>query len=50
MKLDFDFKRPLEIKAIYTAPLKEADSKGVAMPKVTMLKRQLEFIQDHYLK
>jgi len=50
MKLDFDFKRPLEIGAIYSAPLSEARSKGFDMPKVSMLEQQLRFIQDSYLK
>lgn len=48
MKLDFDFKRPLEIGAIYSAPLAEARSKGYDMPKVAMLEQQLQFIQDNY--
>ena len=50
MKLDFDFKRPLEIEAIYSAPLTEARCKGFDMPKVMMLEQQLRFIQDSYLK
>ena len=50
MKLDFDLKRPLEIGAIYSAPLAEAHSMGFDMPKVTMLEQQLRFIQDSYLK
>ncbi len=49
MKLDFDNKRPLEIGAIYSAPLAEAQSRGFHMPKVTMLEKQLRFIQDSYL-
>jgi 2-dehydropantoate 2-reductase len=50
MKLDFDFKRPLEIGAIYSAPLAEASRHGIKMPKVAMLEQQLHFIQDSYLK
>ena len=50
MKLDFDFKRPLEIEAIYSAPLAEARQAGYDMPKVAMLEQQLSFIQDGYLK
>jgi 2-dehydropantoate 2-reductase len=50
MKLDFDFKRPMEIEAIYSAPLAEAHSKGFDMHKVAMLVQQLRFIQDSYLK
>jgi 2-dehydropantoate 2-reductase len=50
MMLDFLFKRPLEIEAIYSATLAEARSKGFKMPKVKMLEQQLLFIQDSYLK
>lgn len=50
MKLDYDFKRPLEIAAIYSEPMNAAQSAGFAMPKVTMLEQQLHFIQDGYLK
>jgi 2-dehydropantoate 2-reductase len=50
MKLDYDFKRPLEIGAIYSAPLAEASLAGFDMPKVRMLEQQLHFIQDSYLK
>ena len=50
MKLDFDFKRPLEIRAIYSSPLAEARSHGFEMKKVSMLEQQLQFIQDSYLK
>jgi 2-dehydropantoate 2-reductase len=50
MKLDFDYKRPLEIEAIYSAPISEAGRYGFAMPKVAMLEQQLKFIQDNYLK
>jgi len=48
MKLDFDFKRPLEIDAIYTAPLQAAEKAGYDMPKVRMLEQQLRFIQNSY--
>jgi 2-dehydropantoate 2-reductase len=49
MRLDFDFKRPLEIDAIYTAPLEAAEKAGFEMPKVRMLEQQLRFIQQTYL-
>jgi 2-dehydropantoate 2-reductase len=49
MMLDFQFKRPLEIEAIYSAPLAEAGRNGFNMPKVAMLASQLRFIQDNYL-
>ena len=46
MKLDYDFKRPLEIQAIYSAPLAEANRHGYEMPKIKMLEQQLTFIMD----
>lgn len=49
MKLDFDFKRPLEIDAIYKAPLDAAEKAGFDMPKVRMLEHQLRYIQSTYL-
>jgi len=49
MKLDFDFKRPLEIHAIYSAPLEEAKKNGFDMAKVNMLEKELFFIQNSYL-
>lgn len=50
MKLDYDNKRQLEIKAIYSNPIASALSAGFDMPKVKMLEQQLGFIQDGYLK
>jgi len=50
MKLDFDFKRPLEIDAIYSEPLAAAHRAGYEMPKVAMLEQQLHFIEDGYSK
>jgi len=49
MKLDFDFKRPMEIDAIYSAPLEAAQKAGFNMPKVRMLEQQLRLIQSRYL-
>ncbi|GAT62109.1 putative 2-dehydropantoate 2-reductase [Paludibacter jiangxiensis] len=45
MKLDFDFKRPMEIEYIYSRPVKAAMEAGYAMKKVAMLESQLRFIQ-----
>lgn len=50
MRLDFDNKRPMEIDAIYSAPLKAAEKAGFKMPKVKMLEQQLRFIQRCYIK
>lgn len=49
MKLDYDFKRPLEIEAIYSNPLKAAKTVGISMPKTQMLEQQLHYIQSTYL-
>jgi len=48
MKLDYDNQRPLEIKAIYSNPLKAAYLAGCNMPKVRMLEQQLLFIMETY--
>ena len=44
MKLDFDNRRPMEIKAIYSNPLAEAARHGFQMTRVAMLEKQLQFI------
>lgn len=49
MRLDFDYKRPMEIDAIYTATLDAGLKAGCDMPKVRMLEQQLRFIQHTYL-
>lgn len=46
MKLDYDFKRLMEIEAIYTSPIRTALEAGYKMNKVTMLEKQLRFIQE----
>jgi 2-dehydropantoate 2-reductase len=48
MKLDYDFRRPMEIEAIYSRPLEAARAAGVDMPKVAMLENQLRFIESTY--
>lgn len=48
MKLDYDNRRQLEIKAIYSNPLKTAGLAGCDMPKVRMLEQQLQFIMESY--
>lgn len=50
MKLDFDSRRPLEIDYIYTRPVVEAGNAGYEMSRVSMLEKQLRFIQDQYIK
>ena len=49
MKLDFDFRRPMEIPYLYSRPIAEARRAGYNMPKLAMLEAELLFIQSHYL-
>ncbi|MGN0280960.1 MAG: 2-dehydropantoate 2-reductase [Prevotella sp.] len=46
MKLDFDFRRPMEIEYLYTRPLAEARNAGFHMHKLEMLEQELRFIED----
>jgi len=45
MKLDYDFHRPMEIEYIYSKPIQTARNAGFEMHKVSMLEKQLRFIQ-----
>lgn len=49
MKLDYDYKRPLEISYIYTRPIYEAKKNGYEMVRVSMLEKQLKFIESQYI-
>lgn len=46
MKLDFDFKRPMEIEYLYTRPIAEAKKVGFEIPKLAMLEAELKFIEE----
>ena len=46
MKLDYDFRRPMEIQHMYSNPVKEALKNGYHMKKVEMLEQQLWFIEN----
>lgn len=48
MKLDYDFRRPMEIEYIYSRPIQTARAAGFEMHKVAMLEKQLRFIQSNY--
>jgi len=48
MKLDFDFHRPLETYYIYSRPVIEAQKIGLDMPLVSMIEKQLKFIECMY--
>jgi 2-dehydropantoate 2-reductase len=45
MKLDFDYNRPMEIEYIYTRPIEAANRAGYEMKKVSMLEKQLRFME-----
>jgi 2-dehydropantoate 2-reductase len=47
MKLDYDFGRPMEIEYIYSKPIETARNAGFEMYKVSMLEKQLRFIQGN---
>jgi len=49
MKLDFDHHRAMEIEYIYSKPIQTALDAGFVMTKVSMLEKQLKFIQAHRL-
>jgi 2-dehydropantoate 2-reductase len=49
MKLDYDHRRAMEIEYIYSKPLETARKAGFEMNKVSMLEKQLRFIQAHLL-
>ncbi len=50
MKLDFDYMRPLEIKAIYSNPIESAKENGFTMKKTQVLEQQLSFINQKNLE
>jgi 2-dehydropantoate 2-reductase len=49
MKLDYDHRRAMEIEYIYSKPIQTALDAGFVMTKVSMLEKQLKFIQAHRL-
>jgi len=49
MKLDYDHRRPMEIEYIYSKPIQSALEAGFVMHNVSMLEKQLRFIQAHLL-
>ena len=49
MKLDYDHRRAMEIEYIYSKPIQTALEAGFVMHKVSMLEKQLRFIQAHLL-
>ena len=49
MRLDYDFRRPMEIHYIYSRPIAEARAVGFEMPRLEMLERELMFMEKEYL-
>lgn len=48
MKLDYDFRRPMEIEYIYSKPIETALKAGFVMHKISVLEKQLRFIQVNH--
>lgn len=46
MKLDFEFKRPMEIEYLYSRPIEEARKAGYQMRKLEMLEAELRFLDQ----
>jgi 2-dehydropantoate 2-reductase len=47
MKLDYDFRRPMEIEYIYSNPIQTARDAGFEMHKGSILEKQLRIIQEN---
>lgn len=47
MRLDYDFRRPMEIYYIYTRPIEMAREAGYRMAKLEMLEAELKFLQKN---
>ena len=45
MRLDYDFRRPMEIHYLYSRPLQMAREGGCPMPKLEMLEAELRFLE-----
>ena len=45
MRLDYDFRRPMEIHYLYSRPLEIAREAGCPMPKLEMLEAELRFLE-----
>ena len=49
MKLDYDFRRPMELYYLYTRPIEEARNVGYDMKRLEMLEAELKFKQEQYM-
>ncbi|MBR0488864.1 MAG: putative 2-dehydropantoate 2-reductase [Prevotella sp.] len=50
MRLDYDFRRRMEIYYLYTRPLAIAREAGCRMPKLEMLEAELQFLEEANMK
>ena len=48
MKLDYDFRRPMEIHYLYSRPITEALKAGFEMPRLSMLEAELRFLSSYH--
>ena len=48
MKLDYDYRRPMEIYYLYTRPIEEARRRGFEMPRMAMLEELLRFAEERW--
>ena len=46
MKIDYDERRPLEVEAMYGAPVRAAQAQGVVLPHIETLYHQLKFLDQ----
>jgi 2-dehydropantoate 2-reductase len=46
MKVDYDERRPMEVEAIFGAPLRAAEAAGARCPRLAMLYRLLKFLDE----
>jgi 2-dehydropantoate 2-reductase len=44
---DFTRQRPMELRAIYSAPLAAAEKAGCDMPRTRVLYQSLRFLEQH---
>jgi len=49
MKLDYDHRRPMEIEYIYSRPIQDSKAAGFTMSKISVLEKQLKYIEAYRL-
>jgi len=48
MKLDYDYRRPMEIEHIYSRPVRAAARAGFETRRIAMLEKQLRFMEESF--